>query len=45
MYIFDHVSLSSAQDEKYFHHRRENQNTHFTSDNIFLLNLAVYEIM
>jgi hypothetical protein len=46
VYIFDHISLSFSQNEKYSDKScKENQNTLFMFNNFFSENRAVYEIM
>jgi hypothetical protein len=36
MYFYNNISLSSSYNEKFFRQsRRENQNTHFTFNNVF----------
>jgi len=45
MYAYDNISVSPSQNKKCFRQNcRENQNTHFTFNNFFSENRAVYEI-
>ena len=45
IYVFDHISLSSSWNEKFWNKFcTENQNTHFTLNIFFFENRAVYEI-